>query len=383
MTSAERHQARYERRKQARAEKRQAAIAEYDNFDRMCTMNALFKAAKQSRKSIRWKSSVQRYFMSWLRNILDLRRKMLAGEDVTMGFIEFDLVERGKKRHIKSVHFKERVAQRSLCDNALIPVLSRSLIYDNGASLEGKGISFARNRLKHHLHQYYRRTGGNDGYILLMDFSGYFDNILHGPVYKLLEKAFSDRRIVEFCGQFIEPFGDKSLGIGSQISQILAISYRSGIDHFAKEVLRAKEYACYMDDSYLMDEDKGRLWARYQAIREKCEAQGIKINPRKTQIVKISHGFTFMKGKWYLTKTGKVIVKPCRKNTTTARRKLKKFLGFLRSGLMTLQQIVTSYNSYRGYIEKDYNSHRTIRSMDKLFHELFGWYVPINRTEVF
>lgn len=383
MTSEERHQARYERRAAARAAKRQAAIAEYDNFDRMCTANALFKAACQSRKAIRWKESVQRYFMSWFRNVLELRRKMLAGENVTMGFIEFDLVERGKRRHIKSVHFKERVAQRSLCDNALVPVLSRSLIYDNGASLEGKGISFARNRLKHHLHQYFRRTGGNDGYILLMDFTGYFDNILHGPVYKLLDRAFADKRIVEFCRQFIEPFGEKSLGIGSQISQILAVSYRSRLDHFIKEVLRAKEYACYMDDSYLMDEDKGRLWRRFEAIKKICADFGIKINKKKTQIVKISRGFTYMKGKFFLTGTGKVIVRPCRKNTTTARRKLKKFYRFLRQGVMKLEQIVCSYNSYRGYIKNDYNSHRTIRSMDKLFHELFGWYVPINKKEAF
>ena len=383
MTSEERHKARYIRRKKQREIKRHNLIAEYDNFDRMCTSNALFKAAKQSRKSIRWKESVQRYFMSWFRNIQELRRKMRAGENVTMGFIEFDLIERGKKRHIKSVHFKERVAQRSLCDNALIPVLSRSLIFDNGASLEGKGISFTRNRLKHHLHQFYKRTGGNNGYILLMDFSSYFDNIQHGPVYKLLNKAFSDKKIVEFCKQFIEPFGEKSLGIGSQISQILAISYRSRLDHFIKEVLQVKEYGCYMDDSYLMDEDKARLWRRFLEIKKICDELGIKINEKKTQIVKIGRGFTFMKGKWFLTKTGKVIVRPCRKNTTTSRRKLKKFYCFLCRGVMKLEQIVYSYNSYRGYIKNDYNSHRTIRSMDKLFHQLFGYQTLIYRKERF
>jgi hypothetical protein len=216
-----------------------------------------------------------------------------------------------------------------------------------------------------------------------MDFTGYFDNILHEPVYELLDKAFSDKRIVAFCRQFIEPFGSKSLGIGSQISQILAISYRSSIDHYVKEVLRALEYGCYMDDSYLMDEDKDRLWARYQAIREKCAAKGIKINPRKTQIVKIKKGFTCMKGKFYLTGTGRVIVKPCRKNTTAARRKLKSFRRKLAAGEMTLEQIICSYNSYRGYILKDYNSHKTVRSMDKLFHELFGYDTRIFRKERF
>ena len=326
---------------------------------------------------------MQRYFMSFLRNVIQLRAKLLRGEDVTMGFIEFDLIERGKKRHIKSVHFKERVAQRSLCDNALIPVLSRSLIYDNGASLEGKGISFARDRLKHHLHQYYRRTGGNDGYILLMDFSGYFDNILHEPIYEMLDAAFEDKRIFALCQYFIEPFGEKSLGIGSQVSQILAISYRSSIDHYIKEVLRVKEYGCYMDDCYLISESKDYLWHCYDEIKRLCSAKGITINRKKTQIVKLSHGFPYMKGKYWLTETGKVIVKPGRDNTVRHRRKLKKFRKFLDKGEMPIEAIICAHNSYRGYIRTDYHSYRTVRSMDKLFHELFGYDTPINGKEKF
>lgn len=383
MTSEERHQARYERRKRRREEKRHAAIAEYDNYDRLCTCNALFRAARLSGKSIRWKASVQRYFMSWLRHVVQLRQMLLAGEDVTMGFIEFDLVERGKKRHIKSVHFKERVAQRSLCDNALVPVLSRSLIYDNGASLTGKGISFARSRLKHHLHQFYRRTGGNDGYVLLMDFSGYFDNIQHGPVYELLDKAFEDKRIFELCRYFIEPFGEKSLGIGSQVSQILAVSYRNSIDHYVKEVLRIKEYGCYMDDCYLIHDSKDYLWHCLEEIDRLCKEKGIQLNRKKTQIVKLSHGFPYMKGLYYLTDTGRLIVKPCKANTTRHRRKLKKFRRFLDNGTIGLTEIRCAQNSYRGYILKDYNSHRTVRSMDKLFHELFGYDTRINRKEKF
>ena len=383
MTSEERHKARYERRKRRREEKRRAAIAQYDNYENLCTCNALFRAARLSGKSIRWKASVQRYFMSWLRNVVQLRQMLLAGQDVTMGFIEFDLVERGKKRHIKSVHFKERVAQRSLCDNALVPVLSRSLIYDNGASLEGKGISFARDRLKHHLHQYYRRTGSNAGYVLLMDFSGYFDNIMHGPVYDILLRAFDDPRIFTLCRYFIEPFGEKSLGIGSQVSQILAVSYRSSIDHYVKEVLRVKEYGCYMDDCYLIHESKEYLWHCLEEIDRLCRMKGIKLNRKKTQVVKLSHGFPYMKGNYYLTETGKVIVKPCKINTVRHRRKLKKFRGFKIGGLLGQEQITCAHNSYRGYILKDYNSHKTVRSMDKLFHELFGYDTKINRKENF
>lgn len=321
--------------------------------------------------------------MSWLRNIIELREKLLAGKDVSLGFIEFDINERGKRRHIKSVHFKERVAQRALCDNALVPVLSRSLIHDNGASLEGKGITFARNRLKHHLHQYFRRHGSNDGAILMMDFSGYFDNIQHGPVYSTLRAAFHDGRIFILCKYFIEPFGEKSLGIGSQVSQILAVSYRNPIDHFMKEQRRIWEYGCYMDDSYACHSSKEYLKESYWMIAERCAARGIRLNTKKTQIVKLSKGFTYMKGKYYLLSTGKVVLKPCRDNITRERRKLRKFRRFLDEGKMTLPQITCSYNSHRGYISKGYNSHNTVRSTDKLFHELFGYDVKINRKEKF
>lgn len=383
MTSEERRQRRYERRQERRRAKRREAIKEYDNFENLCTLNALFDAAKKSRQSIRWKSSVQRYFMSWLRNIILLRFMLLTGKDVTLGFICFTIRERGKTRYIRSVHFKERVPQRSLCDNALVPVLSRSLIYDNGASLEGKGISFALKRLKEHLHRYFRKHGSNEGWILLIDFSGYFDNILHGPIYEMLDRAFSDKRIVNLTRQFVEPFGEKSVGIGSQVSQILAVSYRSYLDHFIKEVLREEFYACYMDDSYIISDSKERLWRDYEKIREKCAERGIVLNPRKTQIVKLSHGFTYMKGRYWLTESGKVVAKPCHDNTARERRKLKSFKGMLETGEMTMEQIACSYNSYRGYIQDNYHCHRTVRNMDKLFHELYGYETMINRKEKF
>ena len=92
------------------------------------------------------------------------------------GFHEFDIIERGKPRHIKSVDIGERCIQRSLCDNCITPILSHYLIYDNGATLANKGTDFALNRVTNFLHKYYRKYG-LDGYVVLLDFSQYFANI--------------------------------------------------------------------------------------------------------------------------------------------------------------------------------------------------------------
>lgn len=381
MTSTERREVRYQRRKAKREEKRRALNAKYDNYDNLISCNSLYHAALMSRRTIRWKASVQRYFVSLLRNILDTRKKLINGEDVTMGFIEFDIHERGKHRHIKSVHFKERVIQRTLCDNALIPILKRTLIYDNGASLKDRGISFTIGRLKTHMRRYYRTHRSNKGYILLIDFKKYFDNIQHDRLYAILERNIQDKRIVDLTKQFIEAFGDESVGIGSQVSQILAITYRNALDHYIKQELGIELYGCYMDDSYVIADSKEELHKYLKKIIKKCAEDGIIINEKKTQIRRIDKGFTFMKGKYFLTETGKVISKPCKENTTRERRKLKKFHKLVQTGEMQLKDVQCSYNSYRGYISKEYNAHRTIRNMDILFHNLFGWDVPINKKE--
>lgn len=85
------------------------------------------------------------------------------------GIFAFDLMERGKLRHIRSVHIAERVVQRCLCDNALVPLFSAAFVYDNAASLKGKGIDFAMDRLTCHLQRYYRKHG-TDGWALVFDF---------------------------------------------------------------------------------------------------------------------------------------------------------------------------------------------------------------------
>lgn len=341
--------------------------------------DALYRAARLSMRGVAWKASVQRYEINMLRNIRDSKRALEAGESPAMGFHEFTINERGKTRHVKSVHIKERVVQRALCDEALVPALQKGLEYDNCAGQKGKGIHFALRRLEAHLRRYYRRTGSNAGYILLVDFKGYYDNIRHDKVYERLDRKISDEGVKRLARQFIEPFGDgKSLGIGSQISQILAVDYAADIDRLIKHGLGIKESARYMDDTYLLHEDKEYLKYCLGKIREKCAEYGIVINERKTQIVKLRRTFSFLKVRWTLTDTGRVIARLNRDTITRERRKLKRFRQLLDQGLITMDRIEEQYGSWKGDKGKGrpgkritFRSHGTIRRMDRLYNELF------------
>lgn len=369
MTSTERKESRRTRRSATREAHKQAAVGECDSLEKVADPNALMSASKKARSGITWKASVQRYLMNLLKNVADTHKKILSEEDVRRGFIKFDLIERGKLRHISSVHFSERVAQRSLCANALIPTLTRGLIYDNGASLKNKGITFALDRLSAHLQRHYRKHG-NEGYVLLLDFSDYFGRIRHDVIKEILNQNFKDKRLISLAMSFVYAFGEKGLGLGSETSQIFAVTYPSKIDHYIKEVLRIKGYARYMDDSYLIHKDKGYLKKCLEDLKGKFAEVGIALNPKKTRIVKLSKGFTFLKTQYFLTDTGKVVRKACRESIVRQRRKLKKFKKFSDAREMSFGHIYNSYMSWRGYIgHKD--AHRTILSMDKLFRELF------------
>lgn len=369
MTSAERKESRRIRRSVTREAQKQAAVGKCDSLEKVADLNALMSASKKARSGITWKASVQRYLMNLLKNVADTHKKILSEEDVRRGFIKFDLIERGKLRHISSVHFSERVAQRSLCANALIPTLTRGLIYDNGASLKNKGITFALDRLSAHLQRHYRKHG-NEGYVLLLDFSDYFGRIRHDVIKEILCQNFKDKRLISLAMSFVYAFGEKGLGLGSETSQIFAVTYPSKIDHYIKEVLRIKGYARYMDDSYLIHKDKGYLKKCLEDLKGKFAEVGIVLNPKKTRIVKLSKGFTFLKTQYFLTDTGKVIRKACRESIVRQRRKLKKFKKFSDAGEMSFGHIYNSYMSWRGYIgHKD--AHRTILSMDTLFKDLF------------
>ncbi len=376
MTSEERKEARY-RRRRAEREARRLRRLEHYNFDRVVSPDAIWKAAGESRRGVYWKASVQRYNMNLLRNSIKTSKELRAGCDPRKGFISFDLVERGKLRHIQSVHFSERVVQRSLCSNALIPLLTRNLIHDNGASLTNKGIDFALKRLKTHLRRHYR-LHGTEGYVLLVDFKGYFDSILHEPLYSLYRHSFGeDNQLVDLASLFISAFGDRGLGLGSETSQINAIAYPNKIDHFIKEVLKCKNYGRYMDDSYFIFADKAQAKAALEALLTRYTESGITASPKKTVIVKLTRGFTFLKTHFSMTGTGRIVARPCRECVTRQRRKMKKFRKFLDAGDMTLEQIHTSYMSWRGYIAHK-NARRTIHNMDQLYKKLFGYW-PVTK----
>lgn len=374
MTSEERHEARYRRRVAKRRAKKAERLKNADDFETVFSYENLYKSYKNCRKGTAWKASVQKYITQAPLNVYNTYCDLMSGKFKTKGFYEFDVLEKGRKRHIQSISINEKVVQRCLCDNALVPAMERTFIYDNGASLKGKGYTFAVNRLTEHLHRHYRKYG-QEGYILIFDFSKFFDNVSHELVKRLIRNEITDDRIINLSEHFIDSFGEKGLGLGSQISQVLALASANRLDHFVKEILRIKSYARYSDDGYLVHPSKEYLHKCLKAINDICDSLGIVLNQKKTQIIKLSHGFTWLKIRFFLTKTGKVIRKICKQSITKQRRKLKKLRKKLDEGKIEYMDVVQSFQSWRAHAS-NFNAYHTIKNMENLYNQLF--YKEIN-----
>lgn len=334
-------------------------------------MNVLYDAFIKCKKGVDWKTSVQRYEANILVNLYRLRESLINGTYQVGKYVEFIINERGKTRYIKSPTFTDRILQRAICDYILEPVLYPYLIYDNGASIKGKGVEFSRKRLDEHLRSYYRKYG-NKGYVLVCDFKNFFGSIPHDKLIIALEKHIADEKVMLLLKQIIYSFNDegKGLGIGSQISQICGVYYHTPLDNYCKIVKQCKYYGRHMDDFYIIYNDKKFLQDLLVDIREIAIDLRLTLNEKKTQICRIDKGFTFLKQNIFITESGKIVHKPYKKNIVRERRKLKTFKLKLDNGKLDKLYIENCYESWRGSIER-YNSYHIIGNMDKLYNELF------------
>lgn len=377
MNSDERRKARRARRDAKRAANRAKRCAAL-TISNSARLDNIHEAARDAAKGVRWKASVQRYMIHSLRNSLYARRDLLAGNDIRKGFVRFHVIERGKDRAIAAPRFSERVIQKAVTRAVMAPAVWPTLTPGCAANMRGRGTDYALMRLKGQLAEHYRRHGA-EGYVLLMDFSDYFGTIDHGTALDLVRWTLTDPAAVEFMRLQIEANGRIGLGLGSEPNQALAVAIPSPLDHLGERWRGIEASGRYMDDSYFIALDKETLWRFLDAARALCSSLGITVNERKTRVVKLTRGFTFLKKRFRFTESGRIVVTPIPKSLARERRKLCTHARMVAEGSMTLEQAYVSYMSFRGSLERKRGDgrprfrmdvHWTVRDFDRLFVEL-------------
>lgn len=370
----------------------------------MINADQLIKAYGRLRRASGWKASTQRFEINLLSEVTSLLHDVRTGNYIPSKGKSFVLNEQGRLRLIRALEPRDMILEHALCDNILNPILKPYIIHDNGASMVGKGISFTRRRFEEHIHKFYRQYGRN-GYILKIDFRKFFDNIRHDVLLNEFAKhipqeiinllkpilqnnavdvtGFEDKYTMDNIYNALEHYTaggksegktilHKSLAIGAPISQIAGIYLPHRIDTWCKTVKGCKFYHAYMDDRIIIHHDKQFLRQILAEITHIAETLGIHINSRKTQIIKLTRPFVFLKTRYILTDTGKLIKKIPKDVVKRQRRKMDKLARLAAEGKITLKDFQMQYKSWRGD-KKRYHAYNTLCRLDSKAKELTQW----------
>lgn len=211
---------------------------------------------------------------------------------------------------------------------------------------------------------------GYNCWIVKADISKYFYNIDHDILKDIVRYYVNDNDVYWLCEKFIDSTDGKGLPLGNQISQVFALMYLSGLDHFITGELGVKYYGRYMDDFYLIVESKKYAKHCLNAIYKFTYSLGLNLN-EKTQIIPFKNGIKFCGFHTYVTQDGKVIRKLTNKNKRAAKKKFKKMVGLVKNEKLPEEKFYESYNAWKNHISHG-NCIKLGYEMDKYIENLFG-----------
>lgn len=339
-------------------------------MDDVVSFESLFASKNECRKNVTWKTSTTHFDINGIKSTLKLKHELESGlykPSPTKTFF----VMSAKRREVMGVTFKDRVYQRSLCDNAVYPAIVKRLIYDNCACQKGKGTDFARDRFVCHLQRFYRKHG-LDGYILQCDIKGYYPNMRHD-----VAEATFRRRLPSDVYAAVEAIlkaqynGDVGFFPGSQLVQIAGITVLDDLDHFIKEKLRVKHYLRYMDDFVIMHHDRKFVeWCRDKIAAELAKI-GFELHPTKTQRRPISEPTKFLGFSYRLMSTGRIVKTIDSRNVKRMRRKLRRLVNKSEKGLIPREVVDDIFRCWLNHASRG-NTRHVIERMHEYYSSLWG-----------
>ncbi len=223
-----------------------------DLFDRIASFKALHAAALKAARAKRSKPGVAAFLANLETEVLRLERELRSGRYRPGPYTKIEIHD-PKHRIVSAAPFRDRVVHHAFCA-VCGPIFERGFIFDSYANRIGKGTHRAVARYEKHRDRF--------RYVLRCDIFRYFHAIDHEILKRDLRRRLACERTLELADRIVdgsnpqEPVyqlfpGDdlltpverrRGLPIGNLTSQFFSNLYLDCMDHFAKEVLRAKGY---------------------------------------------------------------------------------------------------------------------------------------------
>ena len=219
-----------------------------------------------------------------------LRDELLSGAWRPGPYGQFRVTD-PKPRTISCAPVRDRVVHHALC-GVVAPILERGFTEDCYACRAGKGTHRAAARARELVRRH--------GWTCKLDIRRYFDSVPHDRLLELLLPMFREkeiRRMIEVIVRHPVPglAAGRGLPIGNLTSQWFANFYLSGLDHYAKETLKAPGYIRYMDDIVLFADGKAEIWRLHDGVCEWVERErGLEIKGERTVTAPVTEGLAFL-----------------------------------------------------------------------------------------
>lgn len=273
-------------------------------WERVVSFDNLLLAYRKARRGKGSRVEVTRFALNLEGELLGLQRDLVSGAYQPGSYRLFTIYER-KPRTIAAALFRDRVVHHAVM-NLVEPALNRTFIDDSYACRRGKGVHAAVDRYQGWARRY--------TYALKMDVKQYFPSIDHVMLKEKLARRIKDQRVlrlleviidtspvyaaapVYFAGDGLFTPIERRVGIpiGNLTSQFFANLYLDGLDHYLKEQLQIGPYLRYVDDMVVLSDDKARLHAIREAVRERLATDRLRLHPNKAHITPTAQGLNLL-----------------------------------------------------------------------------------------
>jgi len=323
-------------------------------WEAMLAWENLLLAYRKAKRGKRRRPDVAQFGCDLEVELLALQQQLRDGSYQPGAYRQFTVYER-KPRVISVAPFRDRVVHHAVM-NVIEPPLDKRFIDDCYACRQGKGVHKAVDR--------YQRYATRYAYVLKLDICRYFPSIDHAILLSHLQRRIKDPQVLALLETIIghspEPDGPldyflgddlltplerrKGLPIGNLTSQFFANLYLDDFDHWLKETLRVPAYLRYVDDFYLLDNNKARLWDACAQIGQKLAELRLRLHPRKRQVCRTADWVDVL---GYLIKPHQRRLR--NDNGLRFRRKLHRLAAAYAQGRVNFSDINPSVQSWIGH----------------------------------
>ena len=317
------------------------------DFQKVTDFASLYRAYKKSLRGQGHKKSKLKFKQAAVDGIYQIKQSLENHTYKITPYTKFKVYE-PKERIIEAGSFKDKIVQHSLCDNILLPMLTKEFIPTNVAGQIGKGTLCGQNYLKNHMLAAHNKYG-DDCWIVKGDIEKYFYTINHQLMKDVISYFVQDKDILWLCNKFIDSTDGDGLPLGNQVTQVFALLFLSGLDQFVTEEIGVEFYGRYMDDFYLIVKDRSYAKQCLSSIELFISSLNLKLN-KKTQIIPFKNGIKYCGFHTYVTKNGKCIRKLLNEKKRKAKKKYCKLAKLARDGKIPIDKFEDSYEAWKNHI---------------------------------